>query len=151
MTDNKEIVAIAKAVEETEDAIEKAKDIADAKEAAVQLGLKKAKKLLEGIDFTDVDEYDDARKEDTKRRKIDNLAQKASESLTCKETLAIALGAMRFAFGQWPDTMDKHNMASAATEFAAQMVETAAELKKELDVDCLALAEEMDDEPINTD
>ena len=147
MTDQ-EIVAIAKAVEETEEEIEKAKD---AKEAVVKLGLKKAKKLLEGIDFTDVDEYDDARKEDAKRRKIDNLAQKASESLTCKETLAIALGAMRFAFGQWPDTMDKHNMASAATEFAAQMVETAAELKKELDVDCLALAEEMDDEPINTD
>ena len=147
MTDQ-EIVAIAKAVEETEEEIEKAKD---AKEAVVKLGLKKAKKLLEGIDFTDVDEYDDARKEDAKRRKIDNLAQKASESLTCKETLAIALGAMRFAFGQWPDTMDKHNMASAATEFAAQMVETAAELKKELDVDCLARAEEMDDEPINTD
>ena len=150
MTD-KEIVAIAKAVEETEEEIEKAKDIADAKEAVVQLGLKKAKKLLEGIDFTDVDVYDDARKEDTKRRKIDNLAQKASESLTCKETLAISLSAMRFAIGQWPDTMDKHNMASAATEFAAQMVETAAELKKDMDVDCFALAQEMDDEPINMD
>jgi hypothetical protein len=134
-----------------EKAIEKAKDIADAKEAVVQLGLKKAKKLLEDIDYTEGSNavWGFATE---KRRKIENLVEKAScEDLTSKETLALAFGAIRFAIGQWPDSMDKHNQAEAASEFAAQVVKMAAELKKEMDVDCFALAQEMDDEPINTD
>ena len=118
------------------------------KAAVVELGLKKAKKLLGDIDFSDVTEYNDERKQGAKRRKLDNLAQKASEAMTCKETLAIAMAAVRHAFGQWPDTMDKHNMAEAATEYAAEMVAVAAELKLKKALDCCALAQKMDDEEL---
>jgi len=137
----------AKAVGTTETAAAKA----EKKAAVVELGLKKAKKLLDDIDFSDVTEYDEARKKDAKRRKLDNLAQKASEAMTCKETLAIALAAVRHAFGQWPETMDKHNMAEAATEYAAEMVAAAAELKLKKGLDCCALAQKMDDEEICDD
>ena len=116
------------------------------KAAVVELGFKKAKKLLDDIDFSDVTEYNDERKKDAKRRKLDNLAEKASEAMTCKETLAIAMAAVRHAFGQWPDTMDKHNMAEAATEYAAEMVAAAAELKLKKGLNCRALAQKMDDE-----
>ena len=121
------------------------------KAAVVELGLKKAKKLLDDIDFSDVTEYNDERKQGAKRRKLDNLAEKASEAMTCKETLAIAMAAVRHAFGQWPDTMDKHNMAEAATEYAAEMVAAAAELKLKKALDCCALAQKMDDEEIRND
>ena len=135
---------------ETAAAEKKAKKAAKAAKAAkvLAVGLERASAILETIDYSDVFEYDEARKQDAKRRKLDNLAEKASEAMTCKETLAIAMAAVRYAFGQWPDTMDKHNMAEAATEFAAEMVAAAGELKLNKGLKCCALAQKMDDEEI---
>ena len=142
--------AADKAEKRAKKAAKKAKKAAE-EAAVVELGFKKANKLLDDINFSDVTDYDEASKKDAKRRKLDNLAEKASEAMTCKETLAIAMAAVRHAFGQWPDTMDKHNMAEAATEYAAEMVAAAAELKLKKGLNCCALAQKMDDEEIRDD
>ena len=64
----------------------------------------------------------------------------------------MALGAMRFAFGQWPDNDDKHDMSEAASEYAKEVVAMAAQAKKAeaQDFDALDFAELMDDQEINT-
>ena len=65
----------------------------------------------------------------------------------------MALGAMRFAFGQWPENDDKHDMSEAASEYAKEVVAMAAEVKaKEPTLfNAIAFAELMDDqEPADT-
>ena len=65
------------------------------------------------------------------------------------ETLELSLAAVRLAFGQWPDTMDKHVMACAASAFAKWVVATVLKTEARLDVDLLVAM--MDAEEINTD
>jgi hypothetical protein len=66
-----------------------------------------------------------------------------------RETLELSLAAVRLAFGQWPDTMDKHVMACAASAFAKWVVATVLKAEARLDVDLLVAM--MDAEEINTD
>jgi hypothetical protein len=66
-----------------------------------------------------------------------------------RETLELSLAAVRLAFGQWPDTMDKHVMACAASAFAKWVVATVLKTEGRLDVDLLVAM--MDAEEINTD
>ncbi len=74
------------------------------------------------------------------------------DNLTAAETLILTLSAVRFAFGQWPDTDDKHTMAEAATEFATDLVAMVSELKKsQQTTDCAALAKLLDDVEPNYD
>ena len=41
--------------------------------------------------------------------------------------MAITMAAMRFAFGQWPDNDDKHDMSEAASEYAKEVVAMASQ------------------------
>jgi hypothetical protein len=60
----------------------------------------KANALLETIDCPDPDDYDNDCVANIKKRKLDTLAAKATtDNLTTKETLAITLSAVSFAFG----------------------------------------------------
>ena len=116
----------------------------------------KANAILDKIDFLDpVKPAKDFHEciANTKRRRIGNLINTVdSGNLTTKETLAIALGAMRFAFGQWPDNDDKHDMSEAASEFATEIVSMVSGLKKEEPLfDALKFAELMDEKEIDTE
>ena len=91
--------------------------------------LAKAVALLDEIDFLDpVKPREDFHETiaNGKRRRIGNLVQACDDNdaggLTAKETLAVTMGAMRFAFGQWPDNDDKHDMSEAASEYAKEVV-----------------------------
>ena len=114
--------------------------------------LAKANAILDEIDFLDpVKPTEDFHEVivNTKRRRIGNLVSTVVDpgNLTAKETLAIALGAIRFAFGQWPDNDDKHDMAEAASEFATQIVAKAAHTKaNEPAFHAIEFAELMDDQ-----
>ena len=117
--------------------------------------LAKAVALLDEIDFLDpVKPREDFHETiaNGKRRRIGNLVKDAcDDGLTAKETLAVTMGAMRFAFGQWPDNDDKHDMAEAASKFATQIVAMASELKTKepTTFDVIAFAELMDEQEIN--
>jgi hypothetical protein len=121
----------------------------------MELGMTKANTLLDAIDYTDPDKHSDYNAKcitNMKRRKLDNLVNKINDEnvLTVKVTLALALGVMTFAFGHWPYTNDKHNMTEAASEFAAEVVTMASELKSERDTlfDGGLLVQKMDDKDI---
>ena len=118
--------------------------------------LAKATTILDAIDFLDPvkprEEFHETIA-NTKRRRIGNLVNAVDTgTLTAKETLAVAIGAIRFAFGQWPDNDDKHDMAEAASEYAKEVVVMASEFKaKEPTLfNAVAFAELMDDQEINT-
>ena len=120
--------------------------------------LAKANAILDEIDFLDpvkpTEDFHDTIV-NTKRRRIGNLVNTidtaAGNNLTTKETLAITMGAMRFAFGQWPDNDDKHDMAEAASEFATEIVAMVAQAKAEESAfNAIDFAELMDDQEINT-
>ena len=118
--------------------------------------LAKAVALLDDIDFLDPvkprEEFHETIA-NTKRRRIGNLVNAVDTgTLTAKETLAVAIGAIRFAFGQWPDNDDKHDMAEAASEYAKEVVVMASEFKaKEPTLfNAIAFAELMDEQEINT-
>ena len=121
--------------------------------------LAKAVALLDDIDFLDpVKPREDFHETiaNGKRRRIGNLVQSCDDNdngLTAKETLAVTMGAMRFAFGQWPDNDDKHDMAEAASEYAKEVVVMASEFKaKEPTLfDAVAFAELMDEQEIECD
>ena len=122
--------------------------------------LAKAVALLDEIDFLDpvkpASEFHEAIA-NGKRRRIGNLVKDAVDNdgtlLTANETLAVTMGAMRFAFGQWPDNDDKHDMAEAASEYAKEVVVMASEFKaKEPTLfDAVAFAELMDEQEIECD
>ena len=120
--------------------------------------LAKAVALLDEIDFLDpVKPREDFHETiaNAKRRRIGNLVQAVDDNngLTANETLAVAMGAMRFAFGQWPDNDDKHDMAEAASEYAKEVVVMASEFKaKEPTLfDAVTFAELMDEQEIECD
>ena len=118
--------------------------------------LAKAVALLDEIDFLDpVKPREDFHETSAngKRRRIGNLVQAVDNGLTANETLAVTMGAMRFAFGQWPDNDDKHDMAEAASEYAKEVVVMASEFKaKEPTLfDAVAFAELMDEQEIECD
>jgi hypothetical protein len=121
--------------------------------------LAKAVTLLDEIDFLDpVKPREDFHETiaNGKRRRIGNLVKDAcggDGTLTAKETLAVTMGAMRFAFGQWPDNDDKHDMAEAASEYAKEVVVMASEFKAKEPAlfDAIAFAELMDDQEIECD
>ena len=121
--------------------------------------LARAVALLDEIDFLDpVKPREDFHETiaNGKRRRIGNLVKDAcddNDGLTAKETLAVTMGAMRFAFGQWPDNDDKHDMAEAASEYAKEVVVMASEFKaKEPTLfDAVAFAELMDEQEIECD
>ena len=120
--------------------------------------LAKATTILDEIDFLDpVKPREDFHETiaNGKRRRIGNLVQAVDDNngLTANETLAVTMGAMRFAFGQWPDNDDKHDMAEAASEYAKEVVVMASEFKaKEPTLfDAVAFAELMDEQEIECD
>ena len=120
--------------------------------------LAKAVALLDEIDFLDpVKPREDFHETiaNAKRRRIGNLVNAVDTgTLTAKETLAVTMGAIRFAFGQWPDNDDKHDMAEAASEYATHIVAMAARTKAEAqeeDLDAVAFAELMDEQEIECD
>ena len=123
-----------------------------APEQANQRALKKANAILDTIDFTD-HEYDEEYEKLVKRRKVTKLGKQADETpLTSAETLALAAAAVRHAFGQWTETMDKHEMAEAATEYAAKVVAMAGQMKaSSVDFKPFQLAEDLDEIPISDD
>ena len=120
--------------------------------------LAKAVALLDDIDFLDPvkprEEFHETIA-NTKRRRIGNLvnAVDITGTLTAKETIAVTMGAMRFAFGQWPDNDDKHDMSEAASEYAKEVVVMASEFKAKEEptlFNAIAFAELMDEQEINT-
>ena len=122
--------------------------------------LAKAVALLDDIDFLDpvkpASEFHETIA-NTKRRRIGNLVNAVVDitgTLTAKETFAVAISAMRFAFGQWPDNDDKHNMAEAASEYAKEVVVMASEFKAKEEptlFNAVAFAELMDEQEIECD
>ena len=130
---------------------------AEKKRLILNKALAKATTILDDIDFLDpvkpASEFHETIA-NTKRRRIGNLVNAVDTgTLTAKETLAVAIGAIRFAFGQWPDNDDKHNMAEAASEYAKEVVVMASEFKaKEPTLfDAVAFAELMDEQEIECD
>ena len=120
--------------------------------------LAKATTILDAIDFLDPvkprEEFHETLA-NAKRRRIGNLVNNnATEiitgTLTAKETLAVAIGAMRFAFGQWPDNDDKHDMSEAASEFATEVVAMVSQAKEPA-FDAVDFTQLMDNQEINTD
>jgi hypothetical protein len=117
--------------------------------------LAQAVALLDDIDFLDpvkpASEFHETLA-NAKRRHIGNLVNDYNDDngLTAKETLAVTMGAMRFAFGQWPDNDDKHDMSEAASEYAKEVVVMAAQAKAEEPTlfNAIAFAEFMDDQEI---
>ena len=134
-----------------------ATSIAETKTTSDKSLLTKANAILDAIDFLDpVKPAEDFHETiaNGKRRRIGNLVNTVVDpgNLTAKETLAIALGAIRFAFGQWPDNDDKHDMAEAASEFATEVFTMASQAKaREPAFDAIDFAELMDEQAINTD
>ena len=119
--------------------------------------LAKATTILDAIDFLDPvkprEEFHETIA-NGKRRRIGNLVNAVDTgTLTANETLAVTMGAIRFAFGQWPDNDDKHDMAEAASEYAKEVVVMASEFKaKEPTLfDAVTFAELMDEQEIECD
>ena len=133
--------------------------VAETKTTSNKALLAKANAILDDIDFLDpVKPAEDFHETiaNGKRRRIGNLVQSCDgdgTSLTAKETLAVTMGAMRFAFGQWPDNDDKHDMSEAASEYAKEVVVMASELKAKDPTlfNAIAFAELMDDQEIECD
>ena len=123
--------------------------------AVLNKALAKAVALLDEIDFLDpvkpASEFHETTA-NAKRRRIGNLVNDSNiTGLTAKETMAITMAAMRFAFGQWPDNDDKHDMSEAASEYAKEVVAMASQTKAEEPTlfNAVAFAELMDEQEIN--
>jgi hypothetical protein len=121
--------------------------------AVLNKALAKAVALLDEIDFLDpvkpASEFHETTA-NAKRRRIGNLVNDSNiiTGLTAKETMAITMAAMRFAFGQWSDNDDKHDMSEAASEYAKEVIAMASQTKAEEPTlfNAVAFAELMDEQ-----